>query len=84
MPIDQCLAAARWHHQWRPDTLMVEATLPGHVLERLRTIGHRVETLDAAGVMQGIGVTPDGLFMGAHDPRVPGLALGFLITELLS
>ncbi len=77
MPIDQAIAADRWHHQWRPNVLMVEATTPQFLRGRLRQLGHTVEPLEAAGVMQGIARLPDGRLIGAYDPRVPGQALGF-------
>jgi gamma-glutamyltranspeptidase/glutathione hydrolase len=76
-PIEECVTATRWHHQWRPATLMVEQGTPADVMDRLRRLGHRVEVLEAAGVMQAVSRADDGQFVGVPDPRVPGAALGF-------
>jgi gamma-glutamyltranspeptidase/glutathione hydrolase len=77
MPLADCVANARWHHQWRPNQLFVEPTLPEAIRQRLVQLGHSVAPLSAAGVMQAIGRSADGQFIGVHDPRVPGQALAF-------
>jgi gamma-glutamyltranspeptidase/glutathione hydrolase len=77
LPLDQSVAAARWHHQWRPTKLMVEIGTSPERLAGLRQRGHEVEFLETAGVMQAVGVADDQRFIGVHDPRVPGQALGF-------
>jgi gamma-glutamyltranspeptidase/glutathione hydrolase len=77
MPLDQSIGASRWHHQWHPDRLMVEASLESEWIERLTARGHEVEILESAGVMQAIMCDAAGQFLGASDPRVPGEALGF-------
>jgi gamma-glutamyltranspeptidase len=56
---------------------MVENSTPVDLLDRLRRVGHRVETMDSAGVMQAVELTSGGEFVGIFDPRVPGQALGF-------
>ena len=48
-PVDRCVAAARWHHQWRPHVLMVEAELPGDQVNRLRRWDTRSKSLTRAG-----------------------------------
>lgn len=73
-PLDRALAAPRWHHQWRPDTLFVEDRMAPELVRALNDRGHRVEVLGAAGVSQGIQRLDDGAFLGVHDPRVPGRA----------
>jgi gamma-glutamyltranspeptidase/glutathione hydrolase len=77
MPLDEAVAAGRWHHQWRPRTLMLEASLDGPWIERLKARGHKLELLESAGVMQAVMRNDTGPFIGVHDPRVPGQALGF-------
>jgi gamma-glutamyltranspeptidase/glutathione hydrolase len=74
LPLDEAIAAPRWHHQWRPDTLFVESKLPMGIVNALKKRGHDVGTLESAGVSQGIQRLPDGSFLGVHDPRVPGKA----------
>jgi gamma-glutamyltranspeptidase/glutathione hydrolase len=74
-PLDEALAAPRWHHQWRPDRVLVEAELPAAVADALRDRGHVVEASTAAGVSQAIELRGDGTFKAVHDPRVPGASL---------
>ncbi len=76
-PVEQAVATPRWHHQWRPDRLFFEDTLPQRIQARLAERGHELERLEAAGVMQAIMVNAQGQFIGVHDPRVPGRAAGF-------
>jgi gamma-glutamyltranspeptidase/glutathione hydrolase len=78
MPLDQAIAAPRFHHQWVPDRLFVEKTLPAEVSDQLAARGHRVVTSPRMGVTQAI-VQPQrkGLFYGVHDPRAPGKAQGY-------
>ena len=68
--------AARWHHQWRPDTLFVEQNMPISVIQSLSARGHVVERLESGGVLQAIGLTENGqAFTAVNDPRVPGMAM---------
>lgn len=76
-PLDVAVASPRWHHQWQPDRLFVEETLPAAVRRGLTDRGHTLEVLPSAGVLQAVGRTATGQFIGVHDPRVPGQALGF-------
>lgn len=76
-PLERCLSEPRWHHQWRPDKLLVEATVPELLRQRLRERGHTVEAMEASGIVQAIAGTHDGRLVGVHDPRVPGLAAGW-------
>lgn len=75
--LSECVAHPRWHHQWRPDKLFVEAAFPDRLRKELQQRGHAVEVPDHSGVVQAICRLPDGRFLGVHDPRVPGLAAGW-------
>ncbi len=77
MSLPQAVAAPRFHHQWSPNELAVERTLAPSLVDRLRDFGHQVRQGGGVGVTQAIGVTPDGKFIGVHDPRVAGQAAGF-------
>lgn len=77
MPIEQALAAPRFHHQWRPDVLFIEDTFAEDTEEQLREFGHDVRRIKSVGVTQAITLTNSGHFRGAHDPRVSGQAAGF-------
>jgi gamma-glutamyltranspeptidase/glutathione hydrolase len=75
-PLEDCVAQPRWHHQWRPDRLFVEDSVPNLLRIQLQGRGHVVEQLES-GIVQAIARMPDGQFHGVHDPRVPGLAAGW-------
>lgn len=78
MSLPEAVAAPRFHHQWSPNDLSVEPTLPAVIVKQLRDRGHTVKTSSSVGVTQAIGVSADGKrFIGVHDPRVPGRAGGW-------
>ena len=66
------VGGARFHHQWRPDSVLIEATADVALKEKLKRVGHKVETSDRVGVTQAIGIDADGSLIGVHDPRIPG------------
>lgn len=76
MTIEQALAGPRVHHQWRPDELRVEKSLPAAVRDDLARRGHKLQTVDSAGAAQIVGWSPAG-FSAAHDPRLDGKAAGW-------
>ncbi|WAC18114.1 gamma-glutamyltransferase [Luteolibacter sp. SL250] len=73
LPLTETLARPRFHHQWAPDTLRVERSLPEAVLGKLREKGHKIQAVDSIGVSQIVG-KDGGKFGGASDPRVKGKA----------
>jgi gamma-glutamyltranspeptidase/glutathione hydrolase len=77
MDVAEAVSAPRFHHQWRPDVLDVEAAVPADVVAALRARGHAVRVVDEilAGV-EAVAVEADGGRAGACDPRRDGLALG--------
>lgn len=77
MGIQDALAAPRLHHQWRPDVVRCEKTMPADIVALLQAKGHTLEMSDHLGVSQGVQFDPvTGRFTAAHDPRIPGLAAG--------
>ena len=75
----QIMAQPRIHHQWSPDYLRVESTLPTETRNRLHKFGHELFIADSheVGVCQMIAFDREtGRFIGAHDARVPGKAAG--------
>ena len=77
LPLGECVAKPRLHHQWRPDKLFVEKGFSDSVVEELRTRGHKIEFLNSSGITQAVSLSDDGKFTGAADPRVQGQAIGF-------
>lgn len=71
------VAAPRFHHQWKPDTLWVEQGFPDSVLHRLRSLGHQVVSRPPIGRVDAIWVSPDGSLHGAADPRGDDHAAGY-------
>lgn len=76
MPLDEALAARRFHHQWSPPTLFLEKGYDEEEKARLESLGHTTATSSSAGVSQAVGWTEDGTLLGVHDPRVLGKAGG--------
>jgi gamma-glutamyltranspeptidase/glutathione hydrolase len=73
----QALAAPRFHHQWRPDAVRIESSVPEAIRAELERRGHKLNVVPAMGVTQAISRAADGSFTGAADPRVAGSAAGF-------
>ena len=77
MPLSEAVAAPRWHHQWSPDRLYVEAGMPAAVTDRLVRLGHDVDVGGSGGVTQAILWDPQQQrFEGVTDPRAAGKAAG--------
>ena len=66
------VAAPRYHHQWRPDRLLVEATSPDKIVAGLKKYGHETSVWQRIGVTQAVGLNDRGELIGVYDPRVPG------------
>jgi gamma-glutamyltranspeptidase/glutathione hydrolase len=79
MDAQEAVDAPRFHHQWLPDRIEIERRgFPADVVARLRALGHVVAESNDMGDVQAILVDPQtSLRMGASDPRLDGLALGY-------
>jgi gamma-glutamyltranspeptidase / glutathione hydrolase len=76
MPLYESVTALRYHHQWTPDQLIVEA--PGfspELTEQLRGMGYDVVNSDIGCKIQAVAFE-DGKLHGVSDPRGEGLAVG--------
>jgi gamma-glutamyltranspeptidase/glutathione hydrolase len=78
MDVSEAVAAPRFHHQWRPDELLVEAGIPADVVSALEARGHVVKAAeDLGGGVEAIAFDPaTGLLSGGVDPRRDGAAAG--------
>jgi gamma-glutamyltranspeptidase/glutathione hydrolase len=75
--IGDAVAAPRVHHQWLPDQVVVEHTLPAETIRALEALGHSVRIGPPSGSAQSVAATPQGL-VGAADARARGsLAAGY-------
>ena len=72
--LQDAIATPRFHHQWQPDSVLLESTVPQEIVDGLQNLGHKIEKVDASGVAQGIFKNATGELVGVHDPRVPGKA----------
>jgi gamma-glutamyltranspeptidase/glutathione hydrolase len=78
MSPEAALAQPRFHHQWKPDELIVEKRIGEDVLRDLERRGHKLKRVDMIGAAQAIAVAgASGGYVGAHDPRVEGKAAGW-------
>jgi len=49
VPLEQAVQAARVHHQWLPDAIMVEASIEAPLADGLAARGHTIMKRDAIG-----------------------------------
>ena len=75
MPLQQAVAAPRFHHQWRPDQLFVETrggsfALPAPRIADLRQLGHTVVPMPYAGATQCVGYSVSGKLIAVTEPRL--------------
>ncbi len=77
--LPDAVASARFHHQWLPDQIMLEADLLDSAgISELKKLGHEVKMVERMGVVKAILVEKDGSLIGAGDPRNPDdTALGY-------
>ncbi|MBY8827598.1 gamma-glutamyltransferase [Hephaestia mangrovi] len=80
MNVQQAIDAPRFHHQWLPDTVLVE---PGYLTPdtqaKLEAMGYSFHPIAAIGADEAIVVDPKtGMLHGANDRRRPaGEAKGY-------
>jgi gamma-glutamyltranspeptidase/glutathione hydrolase len=80
LPLEEAVAAPRFHHQWKPDVLRFEArSFPADVLRNLERRGHRLEELNGwMGEVTAAERAPDGgRLLGVPDPRRAGHAVAW-------
>lgn len=77
LTLDHALAAPRYHHQWIPDVPKVESSAGAKLIAGLHRRGHIIEEVSGMGACHGIQRLPNGTFLSAGDPRVPGAAGAF-------
>lgn len=76
MDLWSAVARPRFHHQWKPDRIVVEPGFSPDTLALLRARGHRIEEARSIGEVAAIRAE-DGWLVGVADPRAEGKAAGF-------
>jgi gamma-glutamyltranspeptidase / glutathione hydrolase len=79
MDVQEAVDAARFHHQWYPDEVRLERRgFPRDVVEALEARGHATRVAGNSGDVHAIMIDRRaGLLLGASDPRLDGVTLGF-------
>jgi gamma-glutamyltranspeptidase/glutathione hydrolase len=79
MDVQEAVDAPRFHHQWYPDSVMIEKQgFPADVVNALTALGHQVDVVSDMGDVHAIQIDPgSGLRLGASDPRSDGVTLGY-------
>jgi gamma-glutamyltranspeptidase / glutathione hydrolase len=76
MDVESALKQPRFHHQWTPDELRIEKSVPAGVRSALEKRGHKLNVVDSMGAAQAIAFDGQG-FIGSADPRSEGKAAGY-------
>jgi gamma-glutamyltranspeptidase/glutathione hydrolase len=72
MSVRAAVDAPRMHHQWMPDAVTIErAGATDDLVQKLRAMGHTVNTGGAQGDANSIAVDAGGTAWGADDKRSP-------------
>ncbi|MGA3126753.1 MAG: gamma-glutamyltransferase [Candidatus Korobacteraceae bacterium] len=76
--IQRAVNAPRFHHQWMPDELSVEAwQLSPDTLELLEKMGHKIKRAGSWGDAECVAIDKNGERLGASDARNGGSAVGW-------
>jgi gamma-glutamyltranspeptidase / glutathione hydrolase len=76
--IQEAVNAPRFHHQWLPDTTLLELGISPDTVRLLGTMGHTVETRPYWSDGECIAIDPKtGTRLGASDFRDNGKAVGY-------
>jgi gamma-glutamyltranspeptidase/glutathione hydrolase len=72
----EAVAQPRFHHQWSPDHIRMEKSIPSETREILKSMGHTIDEAEDFGTSQILIRNSDGSFSGATDPRCAGQSAG--------
>ena len=78
MDAQAAINAPRFHHQWLPDSILMEKEFSTDLELALNTRGHQTKRRGHIGLVNAIGIDPQsGERLGAADPRDEGAAVGY-------
>lgn len=76
MSPDRAVSVPRFHHQWVPNTLLIEDPLYGRLKDKLAGYGHQVARRNGLSATQAATRGSRGL-LGGSDPRKSGRPAGY-------
>ncbi|WP_235297018.1 gamma-glutamyltransferase [Portibacter marinus] len=78
MDVNSAVQSPRFHHQWKPDVLMIEkGAFPDQTIDALKEMGHEFNTRGAIGRVEAILVDFNGKLKAAADKRGDDHAAGY-------
>lgn len=77
MSVDDAVNKPKFHHQWLPDQIDVEASFPQAVVEALEKMGYKIRKRGGIGRTEVIRINADGKIEAVGDSRGDDHAAGF-------
>lgn len=78
MSMQEAVDAARFHHQWKPDSIRIESNLFSDNLKRsLMKSGYKLSDKGSIGRVDGILIKQKNIIEGGADRRGDDTAIGF-------
>ncbi|HEX6431258.1 MAG TPA: gamma-glutamyltransferase [Niastella sp.] len=77
MSTEDAVNRPKFHHQWLPDEIFVEAEFPQVVRQQLQQMGYKVTQRGSIGRTEVIRIEPNGIFEAVADSRGNDAAAGY-------
>jgi gamma-glutamyltranspeptidase/glutathione hydrolase len=77
MSTEDAVNKPKFHHQWLPDEIFVEAGFPQAVWQQLQQMGYKVTQRGAIGRTEVIRIEPNGAIEAVADKRGDDAAAGY-------
>jgi gamma-glutamyltranspeptidase/glutathione hydrolase len=78
MGMQESVNASRFHHQWKPETIMYEkGGFDSLIMQKLEAMGHSFYERGSIGRVDAILVLPDQTLEGGADARGDDAAAGY-------
>jgi gamma-glutamyltranspeptidase/glutathione hydrolase len=77
MSTEDAVNKPKFHHQWLPDEIFVEADFPQAVRQQLQQMGYKVTQRGSIGRTEAIRIQPNGAIEAVADKRGDDAAAGY-------